>query len=117
MRKMYSKKQIEEIAKSSGTKLYKHYLFDSGGSNHKFILITTNPEPIDFFSLDSYINLYNYLISQNVIRFTNDSGDNVQCDYKTDHNFYLVNIVNDAPSIQYLDDWSIINTTDTVTPL
>ena len=26
MRKMYSKKQIEEIAKSSGTKLYKHHL-------------------------------------------------------------------------------------------
>ena len=39
MRKMYSKKQIEEIAKSSGTKLYKHYLHDTS-IDYKFILIT-----------------------------------------------------------------------------
>ena len=51
MRRMITTKQIEEIAKSSGTKLYKHYLFDSS-INYKFILITTNPEPIDFSSID-----------------------------------------------------------------
>ena len=57
MRKMYSKKQIEEIAKSSGTKLYKHTLYNSS-LGYKFTLITTNPQPINFTIIDTHKKLY-----------------------------------------------------------
>lgn len=116
MRKMYSKKQIEEIAKSSGTKLYKHILYDSY-MDYKFILITTNPEPIDFSSIDSYSKLYDYLMSQNVIRFTTDSGDNIQYNFDTNSYFYSIDISNGVPSLGEFSDWSLVNTTDTVTSL
>ena len=116
MRRMYSKKQIEEIAKSNGTKLYKHTLFQDG-INYKFILITTNPEPIDFSSIDVYSKLNDYLKSQNVIRFTDEAGDNMQYESVTDNCFYVINSQGAAPSISLYDDWSLINTTDTVTEL
>ena len=116
MRKMYSKKQIEEIAKSSGTKLYKHILYNSG-LDYKFILITTNPEPIDFSTIDSYSKLHDYLISQNVIRFTNANGDNIQYETNTDNCFYFVYSQGAAPSIQLVDDWGLLETTDTVSEL
>ena len=113
---MYSKKQIEEIAKSNGTKLYKHYLFDSS-INYKFILITTNPEPIDFSSIDTYSKLNDFLITQNVIRFTDGSGNNIQYESNTDNCFYFIDSQGAAPSISLYDDWSLVNTTDTVTEL
>ena len=116
MRKMYSKKQIEEIAKSSGTKLYKHLLEDSSGG-YIFILITTNPQPIDFSSFDSFSKFNSYLINQNVIRFTDDSGDIIQYESNTDNCFYLVYSQGAAPSILLIDEWSLANTTDTVTSL
>ena len=117
MRKMYSKKQIEEIAKSSGTKLYKHYLHDSSGTNYNFILITTNPELIDFSIINTYSKLHEYLISQNVIRFTDASGNNIQYESDTDNCFYLVNSQGAAPSISLFSEWSLANTTDTISPL
>lgn len=116
MRKMYSKKQIEEIAKSSGTKLYKHYLYDNS-VDYKFILITTNPEPIDFSSINSYQKLYDYLMSQNVIRFTTDSGDNIQYESGTNNSFYSITNDAGAPSLGEFGEWSLESTTDTVTPL
>lgn len=117
MRRMYSKKQIEEIAKSNGTKLYKHYLFDNS-INYKFILITTNPEPIDFSSIDNYGKLNDYLMSQNVIRFTDSFGDNVQYNSGTNNCFYTINNNGTgAISLGEFDDWSLANTTDTVTEL
>ena len=66
MRKMYSKKQIEEIAKTSGTKLYKHSLLVGGGYSYKFTLITTNPQPINFTIIDTYKKLCEYLSNENV---------------------------------------------------
>ena len=116
MRRMITTKQIEEIAKSSGTKLYKHYLFDSS-INYKFILITTNPEPIDFSSIDVYSKLNDYLMSQNVIRFTDGSGNNIQYESDTDNCFYFIYSQGAAPSISLYDDWSLASTTDTVTAL
>ena len=99
-----------------GTKLYKHYLHDSS-INYKFILITTNPEPIDFSSIDVYSKLNDYLMSQNVIRFTDDSGNNIQYESTTDSCFYFIYSQGAAPSISLYDDWSLANTTDTVTEL
>ena len=99
-----------------GTKLYKHFLEDSSGG-YNFILITTNSQPIDFSSIDSYGKLHAYLISQNVIRFTNDTGDNIQYESVADNCFYFVYSQGASPSIRLLDEWSLINTTDTVTEL
>ena len=46
---------IEDLlGKSSGTKLYKHYLKDL---NYEFTLITTNPQPIDFSIINTYKKL------------------------------------------------------------
>lgn len=49
MRKMYSKKQIEEIAKSSvesgGGKVYLHNIYITAGKNGYMKLYTTNNEP------------------------------------------------------------------------
>ena len=115
MRKMYSKKQIEEIAKSSGTKLYKHLIEDSN-MGYYFILITTNHEPIDFSSIDSYSKFQFYLISQNVIRFTDDTGDIIQYESNTNC-FYLLTCAGSSPSILLIDGWSLVNTTDTITAL
>lgn len=100
----------------SGTKLYKHTLFDNSVP-YTFILITTNPEPIDFSSIDNYAKFNDYLMSQNVIRFTNNSGDNVQYKSGTSNYFYL--IINDGTgaSLGEFDDWYIANTTDTVSEL
>ena len=116
MRKMYSKKQIEEIAKSSGTKLYKHILYNSG-LDYKFILITTNPQPIDFLTIDTFDKLYNYLLTQNIIRFTDAAGDIIQYESNTDNYFYTVISQGAAPSISLYDDWGLLETTDTVSPL
>lgn len=117
MRRMITTKQIEEIAKSSGTKLYKHYLHDSS-IDYKFILITTNPEPIDFSSIDSYQKLYDYLMSQNVIRFIDGFGNNIQYKSGTNNCFYVIeNSGTGATSLGEFDDWSLANTTDTVTEL
>ena len=119
MRKMYSKKQIEEIAKSSGIKLYKHYLHDSN-IDYKFILITTNSQPIDFSVINTFEKLNNYLSTQNVIRFTNDIGSAIQYDNEQGHCFYSIDILynpDPAPTIGLVDDWSLSHTTDVVTSL
>lgn len=117
---MITTKQIEEIAKSSGTKLYKHALFESS-MDYKLTLITTNPQPIDFSSIDTYQKLNDYLMSQNVIRFTDEVGNNVLYDDSFQNAFYTIYLatIQDnricAPS--YYDDWTLSNTTDTVTEL
>ena len=50
MRRMYSKKQVEEIAQSavsSGTKLYRHYLtFETNEKNYIFTFFSPNNIPL-----------------------------------------------------------------------
>lgn len=120
MRKMYSKKQIEEIAKSSGTKLYMHILYDSS-MDYKFILITTNSQTINFSVLNTSEKLYNYLSTQNVIRFTTDTGDSLQYDPYYEHSFYKYYVENTGTTtelkITSFSDWSLEATTDTIIPL
>lgn len=119
MRKMYSKKQIEEIAKSSGTKLYKHHIEDNN-MGYVFILITTNDQPIDFSINNNDSKLFNYLQTENVISFTID-GYQVMYDSVINHRFFIIYIRKDGnistccPS--YYEDWDYSATTDTVTPL
>lgn len=109
---------IEDLlGKSSGTKLYKHSLKDL---NYEITLITTNPQPIDFSIIDNYDKLNDYLMSQNVIRFTTDYGDNVQFS-SVQHFFYSITIELASSGLVSLinafDDWSLVDTTDTVTEL
>lgn len=115
MRKMYSKKQIEEIAKSGGTKLYKHYLSDDG-AGYYFILITTNPQPINFSTIDTYKKLYDYLLTQNVTQFIEKYGACIQYD-GTNNIFYAIRKIGNTTSITLYDDWGLLGTTDTVIPL
>ena len=116
MRKMYSKKQIEEIAKSSGTKLYKHYLHASD-MDYNLKAITTNPQPIDFTSIDTYQKLYNYLLSTNLLIFIGTNDEEIFYDINS-AKFYSIDIINvNQFEASFYDDWSLSNTTDTVTPL
>ena len=105
---------------AGGTKLYKHYLYDSN-INYKFILITTNSQPIDFTVVNTFDKLFNYLLTQNVIRFTDDTGNAIQYDNNTGHCFYSVDIQyngsDTGATIGLIDDWSLANTTDTVAEL
>lgn len=56
MRKMYSKKQIEEIAKSSaGGKVYLHNIYLAGYRTGYMKLYTTNNEPFTKSSLTSFM--------------------------------------------------------------
>ena len=50
MRRMYSKKQIEEIAKSSGTKLYRH-IIETTIETDKLIIISTDSSQYDVNNL------------------------------------------------------------------
>lgn len=119
MRKMYSKKQIEEIAKSSGTKLYKHLIEDSN-MGYVFTLITTNNQQIDFSINNNDSKLFNYLQTENVISFTID-GNIVMYDEVIKHRFFTIYIRKDGnistccPS--YYEDMDYSATTDTVLPL
>lgn len=112
---------IEDLlGKSSGTKLYKHILYDSS-MDYKFILITTNSEPIKFSVLNTSEKLYNYLLTQNVIRFTTDTEDSLQYDPYYEHSFYKYYIEKTGTTtelkITAFSDWSLEETTDTVTEL
>ena len=104
-----------------GTKLYKHYLFDSSGTDYKFILITTNSQSIDFSVINTQGKLFEYLLTQNVIRFTDNSGNSLQYEYVHEHYFYSIRIEltssGPVPFIEGFDDWSLASTTDTVTEL
>lgn len=119
MRKMYSKKQIEEIAKSSGTKLYNHLLQDNS-NGYYFILITTNNQPIDFSVVNNANKLNNYMKTENVVQFIGDEGPiiydgiNKQCFYGI-----VVSIIANNPTCvpSYYEDWDFSKTTDTVSPL
>ena len=103
-----------------GTKLYKHYLYDSS-MDYKFILITTNSQTIDFSTIDTFDKLYNYLLTQNIIRFTTDTGESVQYDSSYKHCFYIYDVQNNGTitelSLGTIEDWSLAHTTDTVTEL
>ena len=109
MRKMYSKKQIEEIAKSSGTKLYKHLLEDSN-MGYFFTLITTNNQPIDFSIINNSNKLYNYLQTENVISFTGEdfilNYDGVNKEY-----FYRIRVivVNNVPAVENIATTIVFN--------
>ena len=113
---LYVDGKITSAVANSGTKLYKHYLHDAS-TDYWFILITTNSQPFDFSVIDTYKKLNDYLSTQNVIKFTDDFGNNIQYESVTDNCFYYIYSQGAAPSIQLLDDWSLANTTDTVTEL
>lgn len=101
-----------------GTKLYKHHLSDL---NYEFILITTNPQPINFSVLNNGEKMYNYLLTQNIIRFTTDYGNNIQYDNNREKSFYSFkpdfNGSQTIIIIDWFDDWDFSNTTDNVSPL
>ena len=65
MRRMYSKKQVEEIAQSavnSGTKLYKHTIsFNQGGSALQ--LVSNSNTPITQETLDEILSNYKFIIA------------------------------------------------------
>lgn len=119
MRKMYSKKQIEEIAKSSGTKLYRH-LIEDNNNGYYFILITTNDQPIDFSIINNAQKLNSYLHTENVIQFIGDEGPILYYGANKE-SFYgiTVSIVQNIPTCvaSYYDDWDYSQTTDTISPL
>ena len=104
-----------------GTKLYKHYLIDSSETGYKFIVITTNYQPINFSVLNDSEKMYNYLLTQNIIRFTTDSGNNIQYDNIRDKSFYSIRPeFNGSETIlitDWFDDWGFSDTSDTVTEL
>lgn len=60
MRKMYSKKQIEEIAKSSGTKLYRH-IIETTNNTDSIIIISTDSSPYAVNNLTKIITDYGIL--------------------------------------------------------
>lgn len=120
MRKMYSKKQIEEIAKSSGPKLYKHNLVASD-IGYAFTLIITDSQPIDFSTIDTYSKLHDFLISKNLLLFI-DSIDRDEIFYDRESGKFFAMLVqninnNNICTTSYYDDWPLSSTTDTVTPL
>lgn len=119
MRKMYSKKQIEEIAKSSGNKLYKHLIEDSN-MGYTFTLITTNNQPINFSIINDSRKLFEYLQTETVISFIID-GKEVMFDGVEKQNFFTIYIRKDGNistcSPSYYDDWDFGATTDIVSPL
>lgn len=120
MRKMYSKKQIEEIAKINGTKLYKHLIEDSN-MGYYFNLITTNNQPIDFSVINNSRKLNAYLQSETVISFTGDSGDAILYDGANKEFYFriIVSLIQNTETCvpSYYDDWDFSKTTDTVSPL
>lgn len=101
-----------------GTKLYKHNLRDL---NYEFTLITTNHQSIDFSVINDGEKMYNYLLTQNVIRFTDNSGNNIQYENVREKYFYSITIELSSsglvPLINAFDDWDFTATTDTVTEL
>ena len=98
-----------------GTKLYKHYLSDDG-AGYYFILITTNPQSIDFSTIDTYKKLCDYLLTQNVIQFVEKYGSCIQYD-DTNNIFYTIRKTGNTTSIALYDDWGLSQTTDTVNEL
>ena len=119
MRKMYSKKQIEEIAKSSGTKLYNHLINDTA-NGYYFNLITTNDQPIDFSTINNANELNNYLQNENVIQFTGDEGHIIYDGIIKQAYYGIVvssNGNNQTCVPSYYDDWNFSSTSDTVTEL
>ena len=122
MRRMITTKQIEEIAKSSGgIKLYKHSLIASD-IGYEFIVITTDSQPIDFSSVDTYSKLNDYLISNNLLLFVSSSNSNVEIFYDREKQaFYeiFVEMINNklTCTATYYDDWPLSSTVDTVTEL
>ena len=121
MRRMITAKQIEEIAKSSGTKLYKHNLVaDSIG--YDFIVITTDSQPIDFSINNTYSKLHDFLISQNVLLFVESNNSNEEIFYdRVKEAFYAIMVEKIETKLtctaSYYDDWPLSDTTDTVTAL
>ena len=55
MRKMYSKKQIEEIAKSGGGKVYLHNIFISTNRDACLQLYSTSNEPFTIETLAAFM--------------------------------------------------------------
>ena len=103
-----------------GTKLYKHFLVSST-IGYEFTLITTNPQPIDFSTIDTYSKLHNFLISNNVLLFVGSSGQEIFYDL-VGNAFYSTQITNIQNNNictvgNYYDDWPLSDTTDTVSEL
>lgn len=99
-----------------GTKLYQHKIIDNSGTQYIFTLITDSPTPLDFSELDTYIKVDTYLKTINVILFIDDNNYNIMFD-KFINYFINYSIYNSKFEFNVYDDWSLSNTTDTVTPL
>ena len=99
-----------------GTKLYMHYLHPSD-RDYNLKAITTNPQPIDFTSIDTYQKLYNYLLSTNLLIFIGTDGEEVFYDIYSSK-FYSIDVINGTQfEASFYDDWLLSNTTDTVSEL
>lgn len=104
-----------------GTKLYRHNLI-AEGVGYDFIVITTNPQPIDFSINDTYSKLHDFLISQNALLFVELNNSNEEIFYdRVREAFYAIMVeqINNklTCTASYYDDWPLSDTTDTVTPL
>ena len=129
MRQMFSKKQIEELAKTSvnegiesgeiqvGSKLYKHTIVDSD-SGYTFILINDKPNTIDFSDYEGYDDFLDYLVNNIVISFYSLGEPNNQIIYLGTA-FASINydFDNEQFILAALDDWSLENSTDSVSEL
>lgn len=99
-----------------GTKLYKHSLYASG-MDYNFKAITTNPQPIDFTTIDTYQKLYNYLLSTNLLIFIGTNDEEIFYDINS-AKFYSIDIINvNQFEASFYDDWPLSSTTDTVSEL
>ena len=118
-----SEKDAQEIGKvvSGGTKLYKHTLNDSE-AGYLFSFITTFKDPLDFSSLNTYKKINDFLETIIILSFKDDNnGSNIYWDninnMFANTSQYLLQEQTVIISLVDIDDWDLLATTDTVTPL
>ena len=115
MRRMYSKKQVEQIAQnavSSGTKLYRHYITNEG-ETYVVIIITTNNTPYSLNTLNIDMNadiLIMYVFDDNPSKWFNCSTVEIDLNGKE---ISYVPFGEDTESTFTTED----NLTDTITEL
>ena len=114
MRKMYSKKQIEEIAKSSGTKLYKHNIVTTEDTD-AIIIISTDSSPYVVNNLSKLINVDGVL---SIVLYNDVKAKFIYCSDITINKGVLVeyNVMSfsDTPTLQFS---SFLDAVDNVNPL
>ena len=117
MRRMFSENQIKSIAQQfGGTKLYKHTLVEE--DTYTITFYSTYSQPLDMSSFNDYESLYDFLVSINCIELVSSHSKNPVF-YSTDKESFFALLVDSEGrlDISLYDDWTLANTTDTVTPL